>query len=84
MKFVQHLINQRAQMMTGDELLKYAKGLRIPLQKEEAEKIAGRLRRKKVDLFDDGERAQLLREIANITNEQTAKKLNQLFSMFNQ
>ncbi|WP_100331586.1 DUF2624 domain-containing protein [Bacillus xiapuensis] len=82
MKFVQHLINQRAQFITADELLKYAKGLSIPLRREEAEKIASRLRSKKIDLFNDDERAKLLREIADITNDQTAKKLNQLFAMF--
>ncbi|KAB7708751.1 DUF2624 family protein [Bacillus aerolatus] len=84
MKFIQHLINQKAQMMTGDELLKYAEGVNIPLKREEAEKIAGRLRRKKVDLFNEYERADLLREIASITNEQTAKKLNKLLTMFQQ
>ncbi|MEK4028790.1 MULTISPECIES: DUF2624 family protein [Bacillaceae] len=82
MKFLQHLINQKAQTMTGDELLKYAKGLDIPLRREEAEKIARRLQSQKVDLFNEYERANLLREIAAITNEQTAKKLNKLLTTF--
>ncbi|OZI13059.1 DUF2624 domain-containing protein [Bacillus sp. FJAT-42315] len=82
MKLVQHLINQRAQTITADELMKYARGLSISLKQEEAEKIAGQLRRKKIDLFNDGERIQLLKDIARITNEQTARKINRLFSMF--
>lgn len=82
MKFLHHLINQKAQTITGDELLKYAKGLDIPLKREEAEKIASRLRSRKVDLFDEYERANLLREIAAITNKQTAQKLNKLLTTF--
>ncbi|MFK2824384.1 DUF2624 family protein [Bacillus sp. B190/17] len=82
MKFLQHFINQKVQMITGDELLKYAEGFDIPLKREEAERIASRLRRKKVDLFNEYERESLLREIAIITNEQTAKKLSKLLTMF--
>lgn len=82
MKFFQHFINQKAQTITGEELLKYAKGLDIPLKKEEAEKVASRLRSRKADLFNERERANLLREIAAITNEQTAKKLNKLLTTF--
>ena len=82
MKFLHHLINQKVQTITGDELLKYAKGLDIPLKREEAEKIASRLRSGKVDLFNEHERTNLLREIAVITNKQTAQKLNKLLTTF--
>ncbi|GLY09979.1 DUF2624 family protein [Bacillus badius] len=82
MKFLQHLINQKAQTITADELLNYAKGLDIPLKREEAEKVSSLLRRQKVNLFNEQARASLLREIAAITNEQTANKLNKLLTTF--
>ncbi|WP_049663209.1 DUF2624 domain-containing protein [Bacillus sp. FJAT-27231] len=82
MKFLQNIINQKAQMMTGDELLKYAKGLDIPLKREEAERVASLLRSRRIDLFNEQERANLLREIAAITNKQTADKLNKLLKTF--
>ncbi|KMY56204.1 hypothetical protein AC623_13220 [Bacillus sp. FJAT-27231] len=69
-------------MMTGDELLKYAKGLDIPLKREEAERVASLLRSRRIDLFNEQERANLLREIAAITNKQTADKLNKLLKTF--
>ncbi|WP_077247169.1 DUF2624 domain-containing protein [Pseudobacillus wudalianchiensis] len=82
MKFLQNIINQKAQMMTGDELLKYAKGLDIPLKREEAERVASLLRSRRIDLFNEQERVNLLREIAAITNKQTADKLNKLLKTF--
>ncbi|KKB33245.1 DUF2624 family protein [Bacillus thermotolerans] len=82
MKFLQHFINQRVQTITAEELLKYADGLDIPLRRREAEEIAFRLRRRRVDLFDEYQREELLREVADITGEQTARKLQKLLAMF--
>ncbi|MBM7650022.1 hypothetical protein JOC78_003006 [Bacillus ectoiniformans] len=82
MKLIQHMINQKAQAITGKELLKYAKQLNIPLSEDEAEKVAACVRKRRVDLFNEKERAQLLREIAKATSPQTARQINRVFSMF--
>ena len=82
MSIFQNIINHKLNTMTADELLKYADQYQISLSRKEATQIANYIKGKKVNIFNDGERSQLIRELAKITNIHTAKEVNRLLSSF--
>ncbi len=76
------MVNFKVNMITSEELLKYAKQFNFDVSKDEAEKIATYLRGKNLDIFDDRTRSQIIREVAKISGPKTAKELNKLFIQF--
>lgn len=82
MSIFQNIINHKLNTMTADELLQYADQYQISLSRKEASQIANYIKGKKVNIFNDGERSQLIRELAKITNIHTAKEVNRLLSSF--
>jgi Protein of unknown function (DUF2624) len=82
MSIFQNIINHKLNTMTADELLQYADQYQISLSRKEASQIANYVKGKKVNIFNDGERSQLIRELAKITNIHTAKEVNRLLSSF--
>jgi hypothetical protein len=82
MSIFQNIINHKLNTMTADELLQYANQYQISLSRNEATRIANYIKGKKVNIFNDGERSQLIRELAKITNIHTAKEVNRLLSSF--
>ena len=82
MSIFQNIINHKLNTMTADELLQYANQYQISLSRKEASQIANYVKGKKVNIFNDGERSQLIRELAKITNIHTAKEVNKLLSSF--
>ncbi|MGE6259031.1 DUF2624 domain-containing protein [Heyndrickxia sporothermodurans] len=82
MKLLQNVINYKINIITGDELLKYAKQFKVRLAKNDADKIASHLRGKHVNIFDDKQRTQLIKEIAKIAGPETAKEINRIFVQF--
>lgn len=82
MSIFQNIINHKLNTITADELLKYAGQYQISLSKKEATKIAHYIKGKNVNIFNDGERSHLIRELAKITNIDTAKEVNRLLSSF--
>lgn len=68
--------------ITADELLRYADQFQIKLSKNQAEKIAQYLRGSSLNIFQDGERAQVIKDIAKIAGPETAKEINKLFISF--
>ena len=82
MNIFQNIINHKLNTMTADELLQYADQYQISLSRKEASQIANYIKGKKVNIFNDGERSQLIRELAKTTNIHTAKEVNRLLSSF--
>jgi len=82
MKIFENIINHKMNTITTEELLKYADQYQITLSSQHASKIASYLRGKKINIFDDGERAKLMKEIAKIAGPSTAKEVNRLFVSF--
>ncbi|MCJ7841865.1 DUF2624 domain-containing protein [Lederbergia sp. NSJ-179] len=82
MKMIKNMVNYKVNLITGEELLKYAKQFNFHVSKEEADKVAAYLRGKNLDIFDDRTRAQIIREVAKISGPKTAKELNKLFIQF--
>jgi DNA-binding transcriptional regulator LsrR (DeoR family) len=78
----ENIINHKISNITADELLKYASQFNISISKPQAQKIAGYLRGKKVNIFIDSERTALIKEIARITSPETAREVNKLFIKF--
>ncbi|MDP4163179.1 MAG: DUF2624 domain-containing protein [Bacillota bacterium] len=82
MKIFENIINHKINTITGDELLNYANQFNISVNRQQAQKIAEYLRGKKVNIFDNTQRATLVKEIAKVTNAETAKEVNKLFMQF--
>ncbi|MEH7885480.1 DUF2624 domain-containing protein [Bacillus sp. JJ1609] len=82
MAIFENIINHKISNITADELLKYASQFQISITMAQSQKIAGYLRGKKVNIFNDSERTALIKEIARITSPETAREVNKLFVKF--
>jgi Protein of unknown function (DUF2624) len=82
MNIFQNIINHKINTITAGELLTYANQYQISISSKEASQIANYVKGKKVNIFNDGERSQLIKELAKITNIHTAKEVNRLLSSF--
>jgi Protein of unknown function (DUF2624) len=82
MRIFENIINHKINTITADELLRYAKQFNIVLNKQQANKIAIYLRGKNVNIFDDSQRAALVKEIAKSAGPETAREVNKLFMQF--
>ncbi|MEH7074066.1 DUF2624 domain-containing protein [Neobacillus drentensis] len=79
MSIFQSIINHKINTITAEELLKYAEQFNISVSNQQAGKIAEYLRGKNVNIFDDSQRAQLVKEIAKTAGPTTAREVNKLF-----
>jgi hypothetical protein len=75
----QSIINHKINTITADELVKYANQFNISVTRQQAVKIAEYLRGKNVNIFDDSQRAHLVKEIAKAAGPATAREVNKLF-----
>lgn len=82
MKIFRTMINHKVNTISGAELFKWGKQFKVSITKEQADRIAEHLRGKKIDLFDDKQRTQLIKEISKITGPKKAKEINELFKLF--
>lgn len=82
MKLVQNMVNYKINMITAEELLKYAKQFNVTLKNEDAKKIAAHIRGKNINIFDHQERAALIKDVAKIAGPQTAKDINRIIVQF--
>ncbi|CAM3673060.1 DUF2624 domain-containing protein [Cytobacillus oceanisediminis] len=82
MKIFENIINHKLSNITAEELLKYGEQFNISITKPQAQKIAGYLRGKQINIFEDRERTKLIKEIAKIAGPETAREVNRLFLQF--
>ncbi|UII54895.1 DUF2624 domain-containing protein [Cytobacillus spongiae] len=82
MKIFENIINHKISTITADELMKYAKQFQISINPEEAKQIAKYLKGKQINIFNDSERAKVIKEIAKVAGPSTAKEVNRLFIQF--
>jgi hypothetical protein len=75
----QSIINHKINTISADELLKYADQFKISVTRQQAAKIAEYLRGKNINIFDDTQRTQLVKEIAKTAGPATAREVNKLF-----
>jgi hypothetical protein len=81
-KIFENIINHKINTITADELLKYAQQFNVSINRHQARKIAEYLRGKNINIFDDGQRAQLVKQIAKLAGPETAREVNKLFMQF--
>jgi ribosomal protein L12E/L44/L45/RPP1/RPP2 len=78
-RIFENIINHKINTITAEELLKYANQFNISVNRTQAKKIAEYLRGKNINIFDDRERAALVKEIAKAAGPETAREVNKLF-----
>ncbi|WLR43965.1 DUF2624 domain-containing protein [Bacillus carboniphilus] len=78
----QKMINQKMNTITEKELLQYADDFNIAFNKNKAKEVVKLVKGQKIDLFKTEERRELLKKIASVTDQETAKQVNQLFNNF--
>ncbi|MEN1934796.1 DUF2624 domain-containing protein [Paenibacillus sp. 102] len=79
MNLIKHIVNKKLNHMTAKELLKYSKEYAVSITTEQAEQIVPLLKGKNINIYDTGERLDLLKKIAKVTSPSTAQQINTLF-----
>ena len=79
MKIFESIINHKINTISTEELLKYAKQFKIDINRTQAKRISEYLRGKNYNIFDDSQRAGLIKEIAKAAGPETAREVNKLF-----
>ncbi len=82
MNLFQSAINQKLNTVNAEQLLKYASLYKLNISKKEAQHIAGMIKGKNINIFNDSERKNLLKKIARQVSPELAKELNHLFKQF--
>ncbi|QPC46902.1 DUF2624 domain-containing protein [Mangrovibacillus cuniculi] len=82
MKLLQSVVNKKLNSITGPDLLRYAAQYNITLSPANAEKIANHFRGKKINVFDPNARMTVVKEIAALAGNDTAKQVNDLILQF--
>jgi Protein of unknown function (DUF2624) len=80
MKFLEKIINAKINGISGKELQKFAYQFNIEVSLEQAELVSQYLKGKNIDIFNETDRTNVLKEITKIAGTETAKKVNELFS----
>ncbi|MCG8397884.1 MULTISPECIES: DUF2624 domain-containing protein [Bacillus] len=78
----QKIILQRLNQVTAEDLLKYSKQYGISLTRTQAAEVANLMNGKNINIFNDQERLQLLKQVENITSKETANTVNEIFKQF--
>lgn len=83
MNIYQQIVNHKLKNITTDELIMYAKQYNITVTKDQAKDVIKLLKGKEnINIFNNEEKNQLLKEIARVTSPQVARQLNQIFMKF--
>lgn len=79
MNLIQQFVNKKLNNMTSKELLKYSVEYGVSITNEQADKIVTLIQGKQINIYDNQERLQLLKQIAKVTSPATAQQINTLF-----
>ncbi|RWZ60059.1 DUF2624 domain-containing protein [Halobacillus fulvus] len=74
----QQFLTQKLKELTVKDVLEYSHKYRISITKQEAESIVKALRKNKENPFDRNGRKRMLKQLAQITSEDTARAVNRL------
>lgn len=78
--FIKNLVAKKIKQLSHEELLHYSKEYGLSLSPTEAENITTFLKTQEIDPFDVNDRFKMFKELAQITNPDTAKKAQQIFT----
>lgn len=76
--FIKQLVKNKLKQVTPNELLHYGKEYGFTITKDQAAEITNYLKNHSLDPFKHKDRQQMLRDLAAITDVQTAQKANKL------
>ncbi|MCA0970062.1 DUF2624 domain-containing protein [Halobacillus litoralis] len=76
--WAQQLVTQKLKSLTVREVLEYSKKYNISISKPEAEAIVTALKKNKENPFDPEGRKKMLKKLAAITSNDTARSVNKL------
>ncbi|MCM3193263.1 DUF2624 domain-containing protein [Priestia megaterium] len=79
MKIVQQIVNKKVNNITPKELLKYSKQYSIPITDQQAHTLVSVIRQQPVNIYNLEERRNLIKQIAQVTDRETARRVNELF-----
>lgn len=79
MKIVQQIVNKKVNNITPKELLKYSKQYNIPITDQQAHTLVSVIRQQAVNIYNLEERRNLIKQIAQVTDRETARRVNELF-----
>ncbi|WP_110111362.1 DUF2624 domain-containing protein [Bacillus sp. CGMCC 1.16541] len=79
MNIIQKVVNHKVNNINVTELLKYSKQYNIALTEQQAKALVSVIREKPIDIYNVAERRELIKKISQVTNPETAKKVNELF-----
>lgn len=82
MNFLQKIVINKVNNLSVAELLQLAKQYHISINTTQANAIVKLINGQNINIYDDVERAQLLKKIANITSPKTAQEVSQIFNQF--
>ncbi|APC48242.1 DUF2624 family protein [Virgibacillus halodenitrificans] len=77
--FIKGLIKNKLKQLTGDELINYGKEYGFAINQTEAKQIINYLHKKPIDPFTSNGREIMFRDLARITNLETARKAQKVF-----
>ncbi|MCY8233516.1 DUF2624 domain-containing protein [Priestia endophytica] len=78
MGIFKQIVNNKINRMSVKELMQYSKKYDVSLTDTQAATLVNIMKEKKVDIFNVEERKELIKKIARVTDQQTARKINQL------
>lgn len=78
--FIKELIRKKLKQLSSEELLHYGKQYGFSLNRSEAQDIAAYIKESSIDPFHAADREKMFKELARITNLDTAKKARLLFN----
>lgn len=78
--FIKELVRKKLKQLSPDELLHYGRQYGFSLSQSEAREITTYLKSNPVDPFHVADREKMFKELARITNVDTAKKARLLFN----
>jgi hypothetical protein len=77
-KLIQAIVNKKVNNMSVDELLKLCQEHHIAVTYSQAQQAVQVIKQKKVDIYNDNDRAELIQKIAHITSPTTAQQVDKL------
>ncbi|GGE74282.1 hypothetical protein JOC93_002398 [Priestia taiwanensis] len=78
MNLMKIIVNKKINNISVDELLKLCHEHQITVTYQQAQQAVQVIKQKKVDIYDDHDRLELINKIAYITNPTTAEQVNGL------
>ena len=76
---IKQVVKQKLQALTVNELLAYAKEYNVTITEKQAEQIISYLKQTELNPLDEQDRMKALKKLAQITDPQTAQKVNKIF-----